>query len=368
MGALDGIRILDLSRLLPGPACTAWLAGQGASVDRVETPGKGDFSRHIPPFVDGVGAYFAATSAGKRHLAIDLRRPEGLALVRRLLPHYDVLVEGFKPGVLEAMGLAPDDLLRDQPALVIARLSGYGQTGPWSDRPGHDLNYLGLTGVVPSLARMPDGRVAPPPFQLADMAGALAAAAAIASALVGAQRTGRGRVVDVSLTEAALWCASPMLLTATAEGADPTPYSLPLDGGLPLYGTYRCSDGRWLTVGALEPRFQVALAQGASVDPLDADLADVFASAPRDVWVERLADACTGPGLAPSEVADHDQLLARDAVRRAGRATFVRPVAGDWPEDPGPAPPIGAHTDDVLADAGLTADERAALRQAGVVA
>jgi len=367
MGSLDGIRVLDLSRLLPGPACTAWLAGQGAVVDRVETPGKGDFSRHIPPFVDGVGAYFAATSAGKRHLAVDLRHPGGPALIRRLLGHYDVLVEGFKPGVLEAMGLAPDDLLAEHPSLVVARLSGFGQDGPWSQRPGHDLNYLGLTGAVPSLARMPDGRVAPPPFQLADMAGALAAAAAIAAALVGAHRTGRGRVVDVSLTEAALWCVGPMLLSSTAEARDPEPHTLPLDGGLALYGTYRCADGRWLTVGSLEPRFQAALAEGIEADPMDADLAAVFASRPRDAWVAALQGACTGPALAPSEVVEHPHLRARDAVRRIGGGTFVRPVGGDWPETQGDVPGIGAHTEDVLSDAGLTAGEIAALRGDGVV-
>lgn len=366
MGCLDDVRVLDLSRLLPGPACTAWLAGQGARVDRVETPGRGDFARHIPPFVGGVGAYFAATAPGKRHLAVNLRRPEGVQLIREILPSYDVLVEGFKPRVIEAMGLAPDDLLRLKPSLVIARLSGFGQSGPYADRPGHDLNYLGLTGMVDGMARMPDGRVAPPPFQLADMAGALVAAAGIASALVRAARTGEGGVVDVSLTEAALWCAGPPLLAATAEGIDPEPHALPLDGGLPVYGTYRCADGKWLTVGALEPRFQQALAEGLG-DEASTPWEDLFASQPRDEWVDRLASACVGPALRPSEVASDPHLHARDAVRRMGPATFVRPAAGDWPSMGGAPPKVGAHTDEVLQGAGVPRARVEALREQGVV-
>ena len=173
---LDGVRVLDLSRLLPGPAATAWLAGQGAVVDRVEAPGRGDFTRHIPPFVDGMGSYFCATSRGKRSLALDLRRPEAGALIRSILPTYDVLVEGFKPGVLEAMGLGPDVLHAVNPRLVIARISGFGQTGPWSDRPGHDVNYLGLAGVLHATGRSPEGIVLPT-VQVADMGGAMIAAA-----------------------------------------------------------------------------------------------------------------------------------------------------------------------------------------------
>lgn len=368
MGALDGVRVLDLSRLLPGPACTAWLAGQGASVDRVEAPGKGDFARHIPPFVDGVGAYFVSTAADKRHLALDLRHPQAPELLHALLPHYDVLVEGFRPGVLEAIGLGPDVLRARFPRLVAARLSGFGQDGPWARRPGHDLNYVGLTGLVHGMVRNERGAPSVPPVQVADMAGALAAAAGIAAALVGVARTGVGRVVDVSLTEAALWCVGPALLASTADGVDPAPATQPLDGGLAIYGTWRCADGRFLTLGALEPGFQAALASEVGDLP-DADvLAAAFASAPRDVWVDRLAEACAGPALAPSEVGSHPHLLARDAVRRAGAATFVRPVAGDWPHRAGPVPGIGADTDAVLADAGIPAARIAALRADGVVA
>jgi crotonobetainyl-CoA:carnitine CoA-transferase CaiB-like acyl-CoA transferase len=365
MGMLDGVRVLDLSRLLPGPAATAWLAGQGARVDRVETPGRGDFTRHMPPFVGGVGAYFAATSLGKRSLAVDLRHPEGRDLIRRIAPTYDVLVEGFKPGVLEEMGLGPDVLLADHPGLIVARLSGFGQDGPWADRPGHDVNYLGLTGALTAQGRDEHGIVVPT-VQIADVGAGLLASAGIASALFDRTRTGRGRVLDVSLTEAALWFAGPVVTGATAEGVDPEPGSLPLAGLFPLYGTYRCADGKWLTIGALEAKFQAEVAAVADGRVEREDLVRLFASRPRDAWVEVLSEACVGPALAPSEVADHPHLAARGAVRRAAGTTWVRPPLGELPEGRWPA--VGEHTDAVLAEAGLSPVQVEALRTAGAIA
>lgn len=361
---LDGVRVLDLSRLLPGPACTAWLVGQGALVDRVEPPGRGDFARHVPPFVDGHGAWFAATSAGKRSLALDLRHPEAGPLLRRLLGAYDVLVEGFRPGVLEAMGLAPDDLLATHPRLVVARLSGFGQTGPWRRRPGHDVNYLGLSGAFPAGMPDPSGAPALAPVLAADHAGALVAAAGIAAALFDRERSGRGRVLDVSLTEAAVWTNHP-LLVGSVDG-DPGPAGGPFTGAMPLYGVYRCADGRHLTLGALEPSFQQQVFAALGPVGTREDVAVALAREPRDVWVERLAEACAAPALAPSEVADHPQLRDRDAVRRVADATWVRPPLGRWPE--GPPPGLGEHTDAVLADGGIGREARQDLRERGVVA
>lgn len=364
MGMLDGVKVLDLSRLLPGPACTAWLLGQGARVDRVESTQGGDFTRHIPPYIDGVGAYFLATGRGKRSIAVDLRAEAGRALVRRMVVGYDVLVEGFRPGVLESMGLGPDVLHAQHPGLVIARLSGYGQTGPWADRVGHDINYMGLTGALSFQGRNDDGIVIPT-AQVADMAGSMVAAAGIAAALYARERTGKGRVLDVSLTEAGLWTASPLLAGASGGEGDLGPGQHLLSGGLPVYGTYRCADGAWITVGALEPKFQALLAastEGAVGRP---ELAEVFATRTRDAWVEALQDVCVAQVLAPSEVAQHPQIAARDAVR-AGRATWVRPPLGDYPAE-GTAPALGEHADVMLEEVGIGAAEREALRAQGVV-
>lgn len=359
-GPLASVRVLDLSRLLPGPACTWYLQGLGASVDRVESPGAGDFTRHIPPYVDGVGAYFAALSRGKRSLTLDLRKPAAAAVIRRLLPRYDVLVEGFKPGVMEQMGLDPAALVAEHEGLVVARISGYGQTGPWRDRPGHDVNYVGITGGL-SLARA-DG--APIPVQIADLAGALAAAMGIAAALFDAGRSGKGRVLDVSLAEAALSFVAPQVTGFSTEGREPVPAGEALTGGIPLYGTYRCADGKWLTVGALEPKFQMALAAAAGSIGRP-ELEAMFLTRPRDTWVDLLADACTGPLLGMGEVASHVHLAARGAVERLGTTTWVRPPFADAPIR-GPVPGVGQHTDEVLAEAGLDDAERAGLRAAGV--
>lgn len=357
-GPLDGVRILDLSRLLPGPACTWYLQGLGASVDRVEAPGAGDFTRHVPPFADGVGAIFAALSRGKRSLALDLRKPAAIDAIRRMLPRYDVVVEGFKPGVMEAMGLDPVGMVSDRPGLVVARISGYGQTGPWRDRPGHDVNYMGVTGSL-AMSALTHGAPGLLPVQVADLSGALVAAMGIAAALYDVTKGGPGRVLDVSLTEAALSFVAPYAVGFTTEGREPAPGAEVLSGGLPVYGTYRCADGRYLTIGALEPKFQMALAAETGATGRE-DLARVFATRPRDEWVDALAEACVGPALGFSEIADHPQLKDRGAVLRIGRTTWIRPPLAESLLD-GPVPTVGQHTDAILAEAGLSPAERAAV-------
>ena len=363
---LDGVRVLDLSRLLPGPACTWYLAGQGARIDRVEPTRIGDPTRALPPFQDGVGVFFAALNAGDRSLALDLRHPSAPAVLARLLPHYDVLVEGFRPGVLEALGLGPDVLAQRVPRLVVARLSGFGQTGPWASRAGHDLNYQALAGVLAMAGLNADGAPHAPPVQAADLGGALLAAFGIVSALLARERTGRGRVLDVSLAEAALSLVSPHVSTLTAEARPARPGGELLTGAVPVYGTYRCKDGRWITVGALEPRFQAALA--AEVGPIDqAALREVFATRDRDDWVDALEEACAAPVLDPGELADHPQLAARGAVQRLGRTTFVRPplAPADWAV--GDVAKLGQHSAEILGEAGFSAEDLAALRGSGAV-
>ncbi len=371
MGPLSGVRILDLSRLLPGPACTWLLQGLGASVDRVESPGRGDFARHIPPFVDGVGAYFAAVSRGKRSIAIDLRADGGPQLVHSMLGHYDVVVEGFRPGVMESIGLCPDTLVEEFPGLVVARLSGFGQTGPWRDRPGHDVNFIGVAGLLAAAGQGPSGPSLPP-VQVADLGGAQIAALAIAAALFERERArsggeSGGRVLDVSLTEAALVPLAPTILSCTVDSRAPLPDGEILTGGLPIYGCYECKDGRWVTVGALEPKFQAELCRelGASLDR--PALERLFRTRDRDEWVERLAEACVGPVLTPSELGQHPHLLARGVVERVGETTWVRPPLAEDHAAAGPLPTIGEHTDEVLAEVGLS-HRIAALRAEGVVA
>lgn len=365
MSPLDGVRVLDLSRLLPGPACTWYLSGLGAAVDRVEPPTGGDPARAVPPLIQGEGAFFASMNAGDRSLALDLRHREGPAVLQRLLPQYDVLVEGFRPGVLEAVGLDPATLRARFPTLIVARLSGYGQTGPWSQRPGHDLNYQGLAGAVIQ-GGLTDRRPHVPGVQAADLGGAMSAALGIAAALYERGRTGLGQILDVSLTEAALSMVAPHVAIATAGGEPTAPGGGMLAGALPVYDTYRCSDGRWITVGALEPRFQRALLR--EVGSLDRDaLRAAFAARPRDEWVERLADGCVGPVLDPMEIGEHPHLSAREAVEEVGGVHFVRPPFAPRDRARGPVPRLGEHTEAILTEAGLDRAEIAALRAAEAI-
>jgi crotonobetainyl-CoA:carnitine CoA-transferase CaiB-like acyl-CoA transferase len=357
-GPLAGVRILDISRLLPGPASTWYLHGLGAEVDRVEQL-RGDFTRHVPPAVDGAGAIFTTVSRGKRAMTLEMRHPDTPALIERMLANYDVLVEGFKPGVLEAMGLAPGRLLELFPRLVICRLSGYGQTGAWWDRPGHDINYVGMTGAVAA------AEGGPYPVQIADVGGALVAAMGIAAALYGVERTGRGRVVDVSLAEAALSLYAPHVVALANEGRAAKPAGEMLSGGLAIYANYECSDGGVITVGALEPKFQAALLrefQGLDHETLTAG----FKGKTRDEWVALLPDGCTGPALQPTEMAEHPLHKSRGSVLDDGRRTWI-PAPLSEERELEPVPGLGEHTDVILADAGLTLEEIAALRERGAV-
>jgi len=335
----------------------------GATVDRVEDPTRGDFTRHMPPYIDGVAALFGSVNRGKRSLGVHLRHPDGPSLVREILGDYDILVEGFKPGVMEKMGLNPDELLEERPGLVVARLSGYGQDGPWAFRPGHDINYIGLAGITAGMGRDEKGPVTPV-VQIGDMCGAMMAAMGICAALAGAQRSGRGQVLDVALAEGALSLVAPWVPAWTYERRSPVPGGEMLTGGLSYYRPYRCKDGKWLTVGALEPKFQqtiAALIPDTSHQGLEAG----FLSKSRDEWVELLPNGCTAPALEPHELEHHPQWKARGTVKRIGSAAWVRPPmsAGHG----GRPPTIGQHTDEVLRDAGLSTERIADLRARGVV-
>lgn len=351
MGALTGVKVLDLSRMLPGPLCTWYLSGMGALIDRIETPGSGDYTRHMPPFQDGVGVFFAALNRGDRSCILNLRKPEGVQAFRQLLGRYDVLVEGFRPGVMEKLGLVPDELVSAFPQLVVARITGFGQTGPWAFRPGHDINYVGLAG----LPGWNDNGVLPP-AQIADTSGALVAAMGICGALYQREKTGRGQVLDVSLTEAALGVVGPHVSTLTAENRNAKPDGELLSGMLPTYGVYQCMDGGWLTVGALEPKFQAALQ--ATVGGISRpELSAVFRTKSRDEWVAILDGACVGPSLGVSELADHPQHMARGALMRCGHTSFVVPPFSDDHWKAGAVPKAGQHSREILREAGCSIRE-----------
>jgi crotonobetainyl-CoA:carnitine CoA-transferase CaiB-like acyl-CoA transferase len=384
---LQSIRVLDLSRLLPGPVASLVLADLGAEVDKIEDAAGGDYLRALPPTLgDGKAATssaFLALNRNKRSAVIDLKKPEGRAALLRILPRYDVLLEQFRPGVLDRLGLSHAALLAANPRLVVCALTGYGQDGPLAHRAGHDLNYLARAGVLGQQGPH-DGPPAVPGFQLADVSGGLYAVIGIMGALLERARTGKGKVLDVAMIETAM----PFALAgfglafggqAHARGAEA------LTGGIGPYNTYATQDGRAVSLGALEPKFWMTFCEGAGRAPQLADLMPgphqpalvdelrtLFASRTQAEWVAFAAerDCCLEPVLSPEEARTDAHLAARGMFFTLATAHW-----GDVPQMRTPltprerahaAPPLqGEHTDAVLRDGGLSGEEIAALRTAG---
>lgn len=360
MPLLEGLRVLDMSRLLPGPFATWLLQAHGAEVVKLEDPRGGDYLRWIPPFEGELGAMFIALNRGKRSLTLDLRHPEGQRALRALVPGFDVVLESFRPGVLARFGLAFDQLARENPGIVFASLTGFGQTGAWAHQPGHDLNFQGLAGLLAPAART-GGVPALPAIPVADLAGgALMAAFTISAALLQRERTGRGAVLDLSMTDGAATLLYPFLATQRAASTPPAPGGDMLTGGHACYGVYLCEDGRLLTVAALEPQFLELLQRetGLTGTVTRLELEAVLATRPRDHWVQQLAGACVAPLL------ELDELLAGglEASLVASRGVLGVDDAGLWARPPegeavrGQAPALGAHSRREIEAAGLDFD------------
>jgi crotonobetainyl-CoA:carnitine CoA-transferase CaiB-like acyl-CoA transferase len=386
--ALAGVRVLDLTRLIPGPMATLVLADLGAQIDKLEDPAPGDYMRNMPPLRGTTGGCFHALNRDKRSVVVDLKSPAGVALLRRMIPPYDVVLEGFRPGVLARLGCSHDDMLALNPRLVVCAITGYGQTGPLAHRAGHDLNYLARAGVL-GITGPADEPPSVSGAQMADVAGgALWAVIAVLAALRERDRTGRGSVCDIAMCEGAVPLGA-FALGAITAGARVAPRGRNhLDGGIAPYNTYRTSDGGYVSLGALEPKFWTNFAVAAGVDPsldalfagehqiaLKARLIEVFATRTRAEWeaFARAHDCCLEPVLEASELAKDPQHEARgvffDLDDGAGAAipVFRTPVGAGAAVAHTAAREPGADTAAVLRDAGLTDDEVSALMRDGVV-
>lgn len=385
MRPLEGVRVLDLTRLLPGPFASLALADLGARVDKLEDPGGGDYLRAMPPVgAGGTSAAFAALNRTKRSLVLDLKRPAGKKAFLRLLPHYDVLFEQFRPGVLARLGLGHDALLAGAPRLIICALTGYGQTGPLAQRAGHDLNYLARAGLLGLMG--PAGAAPPVPgWQLADVAGGLWSVISILAALRERDRTGRGALLDVAMVDGVLGFATPAMaglgLGHAAERGGEV-----LTGGIAPYNTYLSGDDCVMTLAALEPKFWASFCRGVGIacdmtallpgphqPAIKAEVAAIFRSKTRAEWEAFNAehDCCLEPALRP------DELLADPHLR--ARGLFFSPPGGSEGPEAGqfrlpitpadaaaPAPPErGQHGDEILREAGLSDEEIAELRREG---
>jgi crotonobetainyl-CoA:carnitine CoA-transferase CaiB-like acyl-CoA transferase len=386
---LSGLRVLDLTRLLPGPFCSQILGDFGADVVKVEEPGLGDFVRILPPFSGSESACFLAINRNKRSIAINLKNEQGREVARRLARRADVLLEGFRPGVMERLGLGWESLRRENPRLIYCAITGYGQTGPYRERAGHDLNYIGYAGIL-AMTGAPGGPPLPPGIQVADMAGALYGAIGVLLALKARARTGEGQLVDVSLLDGALSLLS-LHAGAAFAGEPPRRGEAPLSGGRPNYGVYETKDGRHLAVGAVEPKFWEAFCRAIGREDLAAqqlatgeEAARVRAEVQAAIGARTLAEwlsvfenveACVSPVLEIEEALEDEQVLFR-GMRRAmphpllGLVHTLGPVPrleATPAELRRPPPRLGEHTDEVLGEAGYSAEEIAALRAAGAV-
>jgi crotonobetainyl-CoA:carnitine CoA-transferase CaiB-like acyl-CoA transferase len=377
---LHGLRVLDLSRLIPGPFCTLILSDLGASIDKVEDPHVGDYLRVFPPLKNGLSGRFIALNRDKRSICLDLKKPDGRAALLKLVRSYDVVVETFRPGVLDRLGVGFAALSEANPRIVLCSISGYGQDGPLRDRAGHDLNYCSLAGVT-GMAGPAESAPPVPPIQLADVAGGgLWGAVGILAALIGVQRSGRGRHLDVSMCEGALAFMLPDLGNFDAGGVAPRRGGELLNGGSPAYGVYRTRDGRFVSVGALEPKFWSALnqklgrpvdlselvAQGEQAVRVRGELQAIFETRTRDEWEALLAgaDVCVEPVLAPDEIAQHPQHRARGLFFEVDGYQQVRTPFGTKEGHRGP-PQLGQHTAEILGEGGFSPSEIAALTASG---
>lgn len=375
---LAGVRILDLTRLLPGPLCAQHLADLGADVIKIEDRVRGDYARPV---------LRRLVNRNKRGLRIDLKNKEGRLLFLRLVRTADVLIESFRPGVMERLGLGYETLRLENSRLVYCGITGYGQDGPDRDLPSHDLNYSALAGIIDDT-----GRAGEPPaisgFLLGDiLGGTLQAAMGILAALFDAQRTGKGRFVDVAMADGLL-AHNVLGLANLIEHGKPSPRGAGSHtGGLVHYGIYATSDGRFIAVAAQEKRFWDELcevigrpdlkdnhgAPGAGGTPVRRALEEVFAAYPLEYWRKQFRgrETCVTPVLSLEEALEHEQFRARRLIRKnsKGEPSFALPVKFSefefTVERDAPAP--GEHTEMILRELGLSSAEIERLRTAGAI-
>jgi alpha-methylacyl-CoA racemase len=374
VGPLQGLRVVEVAGIGPGPFCAMLLADLGAEVVRVDRP------------ATAATGWPALMARGRRSVAVDLKHPEGAAVVLDLAGRADALLEGFRPGVAERLGIGPDACLARNPRLVYGRVTGWGQQGPWRQAAGHDIDYIALAGALHPIG--PAGGPPVPPLNLlGDFGGGgMLLALGVVAALLEAARSGQGQVVDAAVLDgAALLTTQVHELAALGLWRQQRGGNL-LDGGAPFYGVYETADGGHLAVGALEPQFFAELLRRLGLDPAelpaqdDRDgwpalrrrLAAVFRTRTRDQWCELLGgtDACVAPVLAPGEAPGHPHNRARGTFVEVGGVTqpapaprFSRTPCGP----PTPPPQPGEHSGEVLRDWGVDPARIARLRAAGAV-
>lgn len=390
-GPLSSLKVLDFSTLLPGPFASLLLADMGAEVLRIESPSRMDLLRDLPPFDHGMSASHAYLNRNKRSLALDLKQSVAVQVVKQLVLDYDIVLEQFRPGVMERLGLGYEVLKALNPRLIYVAISGYGQTGPYRERAGHDINYLAVSGMASHIGRKESGPL-PLGFQVADVAGgSLHGVIGLLAAVVARQHSGLGQYVDVSMTDCAFSLNAIVGAGYLACGAETGREGQLLNGGS-FYDYYRSRDGRWFSVGSLEPPFMQALckalkrpelaSQGLSARP------EIQASLKNELRMEfekrsfdelqvcfSAIDACVEPVLSLSEAVQHPQLQAREVVTQVprGDGTSQAQMACPLKFSEGLAAPrhtgtrLGTHSQQVLEELGYSELQISEMLESGAV-
>ncbi len=379
---LEGVRILDLSRLLPGPFCTLLLADLGAEVVKVEDLEGGDYIRGMAPFIDGQSAYFLALNPGKKSVSLNLKAPAGKDLFLKLAATAGVVVESFRPGTVDRLGIGYAAVKAVNPRIVYCSISGFGQDGPDRDRAGHDLDFIARSGLL-GLCGRPEALPSIPPVQIADLSSAMYAAAGILAYLREAERTGEGRALDIGMLDSAMsWMVMPVAEYSAGERGGRG--RLPLTGKHPCYNVYRTRDGRDISLAALESKFFCAFCRTVgredllplqfSERPEDfAKFEALFAGRAADEWKALLkgTDFCCEVVPSLGEALDDPQVRDRGLVisSPAGCPPVIRighPLR-DRQDRPGTCPGHGEHTAEILSELGVTASKMEELEAAGVI-
>jgi crotonobetainyl-CoA:carnitine CoA-transferase CaiB-like acyl-CoA transferase len=389
---LEGLLVLDFTRLLPGPFCTQLLANLGADVIKIEDPKVGDYMRSVPPLIGDTSYPFLMVNRGKRSLAVDLKTPEGQEIVRKLARRADVVVEQFRPGVMARLGADYDGLALMNPKLVYCSFSGYGQTGPYRDLPGHDLNFEALAGILAVTGAKGQPRPAVPGVPIADLASGFNAALSILASLRVRDRTGRGEYLDVSIHDTAVALMVLGLARYLATGEEPVAGETLLTGIFPFYALYETKDGRWLSVATVEPKFWVRMCELLGAPELsDQQFAsDAARAAVADALVAKFQEKTLAewerifePERLPiaavkrvSEVVDDPHVKARrllptvdvPSVERVRVIAHPAKHAVAATKVPAAVPKRGEHTEEIMRSLGYTSKQITALSKKGIVA
>ena len=382
--ALKGLKVLDLTMNLPGPYMTWLLANLGAKVIKIENPQGGDYARVLGGTGSGaVNPFFEAVNRNKKSVTLNLKHPEGRRLFLALLDEYDILVEGFRPGTMERLGLGFETTSAAHPRLIHVSISGYGQDGPYRFRAGHDLNYLSLAGII-GMTGTRSGQAAIPGIQIADLAaGSLMALSGLLAAVIQRHSTGQGQFVDISMFHGSLSLATMVFAGIEAGLEEPEPGKMLLNGRFPCYGLYRTSDIRYMSLGCIEPKFWENFCAAVERPDLAShqfgapeivrEVENIFAAKTQRQWVELMKDhdACCEPVVSIKHAVESDLVKARNMINNGptGHRCLTSPfkLSGSGAVNDVPAPGLGQHTAETLSGLGLSEEDLDRLSREGVI-